>query len=225
MLLPWRFVAVMAVTSVGLSLTAQQPVRGSVVVLDRDQRPARDVDEAVVWLVRERAARAARPDTAEILTRRREFVPRVAVVTPGSAVRFPNHDSFNHNVFSLSEEAPFDLGLYGRNEVRATAFTRPGVIRVYCNVHATMSAFVVVVPEQLFARPAADGSFSIVNVPPGRYTLRAWHERAAQVIEREITVTAQGTDLVALTLDASGFRPEPHLNKYGQPYRAAGRRY
>lgn len=226
MLLAVRFAAVVAVTLTTLPLAAQQgEVRGTLTVLDRDNRAARDVDEAVVWLVRTRPARAGRPDTAEIVTRRREFLPRVAVVTPGDAVRFPNQDGFNHNVFSLSSEAPFDLGLYGRGEARAATFPTLGVVRVYCNVHASMSAFVVVVPEDLVARPAADGSFVIRDVPPGTYVLRAWHERAATVGEQEVTVTARAGEPIALTLDASGFRPEAHLNKYGQPYRAGGRRY
>lgn len=217
--------AVAAVTLAGGLAGQGVTVRGSLTVLDRDNRAARDVAEAVVWLVRQAPAAAARPDTAEIITDRREFRPRIAVVTPGDAVTFPNRDGFNHNVFSLSEEAPFDLGLYGRNQARAVTFPRPGIVRVYCNVHASMSAFVVVVPEALFARPDADGSFRIASVPPGRYTLHAWHERGAQVGQQDLVVTARAPEAIALTLDASGFRPQQHTNKYGQPYRAAGRRY
>ena len=220
------YVAVAAVTMAAASLAAQNAaVRGTVTVLERGNRAASDVDEAVVWLVRERPGRQGRPDTMEITARRREFLPHVAVVTPGDAVRFPNADGFNHNVFSLSAEGPFDLGLYGRGEARSAEFGRPGVIRVYCNVHASMSAYVVVVPDNLFARPAADGSFSIAGVPPGRYVLRAWHERATRAVEQEVVVGATGVADLTLSLDASGFRPEAHLNKYGQPYQAGGRRY
>ena len=113
------------------------------------------------------------------------------VVPVGSTVSFPNHDPFNHNVFSLSEENPFDLGLYGRDEVRSVRFARPGLVRVYCNVHAQMSALVVVRDNPWYAQPASDGSFTLGPVPPGSYALHAWHERAPE-LTRPLEVTADG---------------------------------
>ena len=95
------------------------------------------------------------PVQAEIGTADKAFSPHVLVVPVGSTVSFPNHDPFNHNVFSLSEENPFDLGLYGRGETRSVRFTRPGIVRVYCNVHAQMSALVVV-RDSPVVRPAAE---------------------------------------------------------------------
>ena len=77
---------------------------------------------------------------AEISTAEKAFSPHVLVLPVGSTVAFPNHDPFNHNVFSLSEEQPFDLGLYGRGEARSIKLERAGIIRVYCNVHSQMSA-------------------------------------------------------------------------------------
>ena len=198
-------------------------VTGRVTMLDKGDRPGEDIGQAVVWLERGTPAPPP-PVTAEIGTSDKSFAPHVLVVPVGSTVGFPNHDPFNHNVFSLSEENPFDLGLYGRGEVRSIRLDRAGVVRVYCNVHAQMSAIVVVRDTPWFAQPASDGSFTLPEVPPGRYTLRLWHERAEEV-SREITVPAAGLGDLTLALDARGYQFKPHLNKHGQPYPQQGRRY
>jgi plastocyanin len=197
-------------------------VRGRLTLLDKGNRPAEDVGQAVVWL--EGAVAAPTPAKVEITTADKSFTPHVLVVPVGSTVSFPNHDPFNHNVFSLSEEQPFDLGLYGRGETRSVRVTRPGIVRVYCNVHAQMSALVVVRDGPYVTQPAADGSFDLGGVPPGRYVLHAWHERAPEAT-RPINLPAAGLDGLSLTLDASGYRFKPHLNKFGQPYPQQGRRY
>jgi plastocyanin len=197
-------------------------VRGRLTLLDKGNRPAEDVGQAVVWL--EGASGPPAPVQAEITTADKSFTPHVLVVPVGSTVSFPNHDPFNHNVFSLSEEQPFDLGLYGRGETRSVRVTRPGIIRVYCNVHAQMSALLVVRDGPYVTQPSGDGSFDLGGVPPGNYILHAWHERAAEVT-RAIDVPAAGLDALSLTLDASGYRFKPHLNKFGQPYPQQGRRY
>jgi plastocyanin len=207
-------------------ITAAWPpgeVGGRITMFDKGDRPAEDVGQAVVWL-ESGAPRAVEPVTAEIGTSDKEFSPHVLVVPAGSTVGFPNHDPFNHNVFSLSEENPFDLGLYGRGETRTARFARPGIVRVYCNVHAQMSAIVVVRDNPYFAQPASDGSFTLPSVPPGRYRLHLWHERAPEVTQ-ELVVSDTGVGDLALELDARGYQFTPHLNKHGQPYPQQGRRY
>lgn len=197
---------------------------GQVRVLDRGGRVARDVDDAVVWLTGP-GVRIVPPDTVRVVTDDKEFVPRVTVVTVGSTVSFPNRDSFNHNVFSLSAEGPFDLGLYGRGEEASTTFPRPGLIKVYCNVHPEMSAFIHVVESSHFSRPLSDGTFAIEDVPAGTYTLIAWHERAAEQVATEVVVGRSNPRPVNIELDARGFTFEQHTNKYGRPYRRGRRRY
>jgi plastocyanin len=205
---------------------AQAPVEavsGRITMLDKGDRPAEDVGQAVVWLEADRAP-GATPLQAEISTAEKQFSPHILVVPAGSTVSFSNHDPFNHNVFSLSEENPFDLGLFGRGETRSTRFTRPGIVRVYCNVHAQMSALVVVRNNPYFSQPGADGSFSLPTVPKGDYQLHLWHERAPEVT-RPLSVPSGGIRDLALELDARGYRFKPHLNKFGQPYPQQGRRY
>jgi len=196
-------------------------VRGHLTVLDQGDRQAGDVGQAVLWLDGPAPVQAV---SVEMTTANKSFSPHVLVVPVGSTVSFPNHDPFNHNVFSLSEEQPFDLGLYGRGATRSVRFTRAGVIRVYCNVHAQMSALIVVRDGPHFAQPEGDGSFVLPQVPPGRYLLHAWHERAPELTQ-PLEVPPGGLADVALQLDARGYRFKPHLNKHGQPYPQEGRRY
>ena len=198
-------------------------VSGRITMLDKGDRPAEDIGQAVVWLEAP-SPPAPAPVTAEITTSEKAFAPHVLVVPVGSTVEFPNHDPFNHNVFSLSEESPFDLGLYGRGETRSVRFTKPDIVRVYCNVHAQMSAIVVVRDDPWFVQPGGDGSFTLPSVPAGSYRLHLWHERAEEVT-RDLSVPAEGLGDLTLELDARGYQFKPHLNKHGQPYPQQGRRY
>lgn len=198
-------------------------VGGRITIIDRGDRPAEDVGQAVAWLTTP-APVVTSPGSAQIGTEKKAFSPHVLVIPVGSTVSFPNHDPFNHNVFSLSVEAPFDLGLYSRGQARSVVFTRPGIVRVYCNVHAQMSAIVVVRDNPYFTQPSSDGSFTISGVQPGRYVLHVWHERAAEVT-RELEVPPAGIGDLHVELDARGYRFVPHLNKEGKPYRQQGRRY
>jgi len=226
MLIRYTALGVAAILLGGRPAAAQRGpvVSGKIVVLDKGNKPSTDVGQAVIWLESPRAVPVT-PMTAQVVTSDKEFKPRVVVVTVGSTVEFPNSDPFDHNVFSLSQEGLFDLGLYGRGMAKSARFTRPGIIRVYCNVHAQMSAFVVVRDSPFYAQPGGDGSFSIGAVPPGTYTLRAWHERAAELPPQAIQVGAQGVRGLELQLDARGYKFVQHLNKFGQPYPTRGRRY
>lgn len=211
-----------------LSATAQAPaprtvVSGRLTVMDRGNRSAGDVGQSVIWLEATAPGRLT-PTRTETFTEGKQFLPRVSVVPVGSTIAFPNHDPFNHNVFSLSPEARFDLGLYGRGEAKSAQFSRAGIVRVYCNVHPQMSAIVVVRDNPFFAQPGADGSFTLHDVPPGNYILHAWHERGGETT-RPVTVPATGVRNAALQLDARGYRFVQHLNKFGQPYTQQGRRY
>lgn len=200
-------------------------VTGRLKVLDRGGTTAQDVQQAAIWLTPASGTMPAlTPGRADITTENRTFSPHVTVVTVGSTVRFPNRDGFNHNVFSLTEGNSFDLGLYERGEGKTATFAAPGVVNVFCNVHSTMSALVIVRNSPWFTQPSADGSFTLGNVPPGPYVLHLWHERTAESTQ-PVTVTAQGLSLMDLQLDARGYAPKDHLNKFGRPYARTGRRY
>ena len=190
-------------------------VTGRIVILEKGNKPSPDLGDAVLYLEGSAAA-PVKPVTVEIAITDKTYAPHVVVVPLGSTVRFPNHDPFNHNVFSVSEPNQFDLGLYGRGEAKGHTFTNPGLVRVYCDVHPRMVAYVQVMANRYYAQPGTDGSFTIDNVPPGRYRLHVWHERIPAEIVRD--VTAGGDSAVQIALNARGYHWEPHRNKYGHDY-------
>ena len=116
------------------------------------------------------------PQRASMDQRNETFVPRVLAVTVGTTVDFPNSDRVYHNVFSLSNARRFDLGRYPVGRSRSVRFDRPGIVRVFCEIHSHMSAFILVFNHRYFAVTGADGRYEINRVPAGRYTLVAWHE-------------------------------------------------
>ena len=127
------------------------------------------------------------------------FVPRVTAITAGSTVDFPNDDAIFHNVFSLSRGATFDLGRYPRGESRSRRFATPGIVKVFCHLHSHMTALVRVFDHPLFARPDANGRFTLADVPPGRHRVVAWHERVGEVAH-EALVTEGGSVSLSFAL-------------------------
>lgn len=117
------------------------------------------------------------------------FVPHVLAVTVGTMVEFPNSDRTYHNVFSLSRARRFDLGRYAAGKSKSVRMDRPGVIRVFCDIHSHMNAFVLVFAHPFFDVTEPDGRFELANVPPGTYTVVGWHEGEPRV-ERSVTVAA-----------------------------------
>ena len=108
--------------------------------------------------------------------RNQTFLPYVLAIPVGTTVDFPNRDSTFHNVFSLSKTQRFDLGRYARGESRSVRFDRPGVVRVFCEIHSHMSAFILVFAHRYFATTDAEGHYRIAGIPPGEYRLVVWYD-------------------------------------------------
>jgi len=132
---------------------------------------------------------------AEVQQIDRRFMPELVVVPVGSTVSFPNMDPIFHNIYSLSKPKSFDLGSYDKGDTRKVTFPKPGIVDIYCHLHPNMSATVVVTPNRWYARPDHSGQYRIQNVPPGQYTLVAWH-KSAGFFRKTIQVKA-GDDSVA----------------------------
>jgi plastocyanin len=159
----------------------------------RAGRGTADVRRGLVYL--DTAPRGAfdepEPGHAVMDQRNETFVPRLLAVTTGTVVDFPNSDRTYHNVFSLSRARRFDLGRYASGRSKAVRFDRPGVVRVFCDIHSHMSAFVVVFNHPFFRVTDADGRYRLDNVPPGHYTVVGWYEGEARV-QGSATVAAGG---------------------------------
>jgi plastocyanin len=190
-------------------------INGRVEIVEKGGKKATDLADAVVFV--DGVKVRTKPARATITMKAKTFAPHVVVVPVGGTVEFPNEDPIFHNVFSVSGENRFDLDLYKRPKTGVWTFQAPGIVRVYCNIHPQMSAVVIVRDNPYFAKATADGSFAIDDVPAGRYTLKAWHERGNEAAV-DVTVPAQGPVGAKLVLDASGFKRLPHKKKDGKDY-------
>ena len=170
------------------------------------------------------------PARANLVQKRKLFTPHVLAVQMGTEVNLPNYDPIFHNAFSTFDGQVFDVGLYPPGTTRTVHFRREGVVRVFCNIHPTMSAVIVVVPSPWFGTTAAAGTWEISGVPEGEYRLSVFHERATPrtlaALSRRISVTS-GNDKITvpnIVISESGYLPVPHKNKYGRDYDPAAER-
>ncbi len=151
-------------------------------------------------------------------TERKMFVPSVLPVMQGALVVFPNADPILHNAFSTAQGNGFDTGVYGKGEGESNTFKNVGVVRVYCNVHHSMMANILVLNTPFFASPDAQGRFQFKNLPAGPGELFVWHERAT-LFRKALTVNANSAFVEPITMGLTKKRIPPHLNKFGRPYR------
>ncbi|MCU0302558.1 MAG: hypothetical protein MUC56_00650 [Thermoanaerobaculales bacterium] len=152
-----------------------------------------------------------------IAQKEKQFEPRVAIVSVGSTVDFPNFDRVFHNVFSLSSARSFDLGLYRNGSSKAVRFDHPGLVQIYCNIHPHMAAYLMIVDSRRHAVADGLGVATLDDVPPGRHTVAGWNVRGGRW-EREVTVRSGRTTDLEVEVDISSWRETRHLNKHGKEY-------
>lgn len=149
----------------------------------------------------------------------RRFAPDLLVISAGSTVAFPNLDPIFHNVFSLSKPRLFDLGNYVKGDSRSVTFNKPGIVYVNCHLHPNMAAAIVVTPTRWHAKADASGQYVLPDVPPGEYTVVAWH-KAAGFFRKIIHVTPHQTAVLDFfipigeteTLKPPGLNPRQGTN-------------
>src|SRR4051794_1537653 len=206
-------------------------VRGKISIQEANGKRAKplQVSNVVVWLndanpqtgtlVRAKAVKA------KMLQKNKTFTPHVLAIPVGSTVEFPNADPIFHNAFSNYNGQIFDIGLYPPGSSRSVKFQKPGVVRVFCNIHSSMSAVIVVLASRSFATSDTDGSFEMEDVPDGSYTLGIYYEQATEAtlsaLQKNVSVGSGTVDLGTIPISESGYLSIPHLNKYGKLYPSA----
>jgi plastocyanin len=187
-----------------------------------------DESQVVVWLTPLDAPAPADPavpaaaKTPELVQRNKSFEPHIIVVQLGSLIEFPNEDPFFHDIFSMYDGKRFDLGLYEAGTSRSVRFDRPGVSFLFCNIHAEMSAVVVVVNTPYFALSDRAGHVTIPNVPDGRYQMHVWYERSLpenlKGLSRIVTISENARALGRIHVIDNPKYTFAHKNKYGEDY-------
>jgi plastocyanin len=191
---------------------------------DPNVRKHRDYSGVVVWL----EPIAGAPEVpgkvahAQMIQRNKTFSPHVLPILVGTVVNFPNEDPIFHNAFSNYDGQVFDIGLYAPGTTRSIAFRREGVVRVFCNIHPTMSAVILALKSPYFAATDQSGEFEIAGVPPGPYRMHVFHERATEqtldALARTVEVSGDQVQLMPISVSESGYLQVPHKNKYGRDY-------
>jgi plastocyanin len=167
--------ALLILIAVSSAVAAEQSagiIKGSVTV---GGRPAGDAVVSLEGVPRQAGAPAPAASKAVIDQKDLKFIPRVIAVMVGKTVDFPNSDKTFHNVYSNSEAKKFDLGLYASGQSRSVNFDKPGVVKILCNVHPNMEAYVVVKEHPFFSVSDARGNYSIGTAPLGKYRVEVWH--------------------------------------------------
>jgi len=178
---------------------------------------AGDITDAVVFFEPDNGTRGhLPPDTATMLMRHKRFRPHVLAVTIGSSVSFPNDDPILHNAFSTSPGNQFDLGLYRNGASKRVTFRHGGLVRVFCNVHHQMFAYILVLDTPYFMHVQADGKFDLHGLPSGPGELVIWHPRTS-VWRRHLASLAAALSTIRLRVIRTGV--PAHFNKYGKPYK------
>ncbi len=216
----------LALLVAGSLIAAQAATVTGQVELTNSLNPAvhkhKDYSGVVIWLEPVERGTPPVPKVVKMLQLDKHFMPHVLAIPVGGTVEFPNLDPFYHNAFSNFSGQPFDTGLYAPTTTQSVTFKHSGIVRVFCNIHSTMSAIIAVVPTTYYAVTPESGKFAIAGVPPGEYQFHIFHERAQpanlKFLEHRVTVPEAGLALPLISVTETGYVPAPHLDKHGKPY-------
>jgi len=218
----WRWVICFSVVAFGADAAL---ISGTVILRDSHVEAVSkrgDYSGVVVSLTPIGAPSATPPvKHVTMVQKSKSFTPHLLPIVAGTTVDFPNFDPIFHNAFSSFNGQIFDVGLYPPGSSRSVRFTRTGVVRVFCNIHPSMSAIILVLSTPYFTKTSKDGSFSI-DVPPGSYELNVFHERATeqtlQQLSQRVLAAGAPIKLPPIMVSEAGYLPLPHKNKYGRDY-------
>lgn len=146
----------------------------------------------------------------------KEYRPGAMYIRVGDSIGFKNSDRFRHNVFSLSSPNQFDLGTYRAGKTVEQVFRRPGLVKVYCNIHRSMVSFIWVGKSDWGTVAEKDGSFTIKGIPPGEYELTAWNVRGR--FQETVVLRSAANKELSITIDSRKYIPKLHNNKFGADY-------
>ena len=145
--------------------------------------PQRELRNAVVWIESPPATvpAPALPQKVEMDQNKCVFVPHIVIIAAGGTVDFLNSDRLLHNIHTTPKINPPINRTQPKDRTIPFIFEKPEIVRINCDLHSWMQAWVVVAAHPFYALTGADGQFSFDNLPPGQYKLQVWHERLGTV--------------------------------------------
>ncbi len=200
------------------SVSYAHDVSGTLEIILKGDKKKDDVSSAVVYLDELKEATVTPAEMKKdfsMSTKNKELTPRAMVVPIGAKVAFPNYDPIFHNLFSVSVPNDFDLGLYKGGASKSQTFTKPGIVRVFCNVHPQMSATIIIANSSYFTTADKSGNFNLGQIPDGTYMLRAYSEEGQAEQKIQVSTTPLNAKL---SIDGRNFKKLKHKNKFGKDY-------
>lgn len=193
-------------------------LKGKIEVYTKDGKAKEDNSNVVVFLDSVESKEPFLPPAVNPVMHQtgKKFSPEVLPVLAGTTVDFPNDDNVFHNVFSLSKPKPFDLGIYKQKTTKQVTFDEPGLVKVYCNIHPNMTAYILVLSSPYFALTDKEGNFVISGIPDENYTVRAW-QRFGPEAEEDISFYESKEMSINLRLTEEKVSIK-HKNKWGRDY-------
>ncbi len=177
-------------------------------------------DPIVVWLTGSNLTAPSQVNNRfEIVTKNKQFVPHVLAVPKGAKVHFPNSDPIIHNVFSVSGANAFDAGRYPEGQGVSHQFEHEGLVKVFCNVHHEMNAYIMIADTPHIAYVGPNGKFQFQNLLPGEYSIQAFHPHG-KLVQEQVRIVAAQTANAQLSLSLKEKRIA-HRNKIGKRYKRA----
>ena len=177
---------------------------GEVAKQDMEIGPDRGIKDVFVYVKSGISGTYPPPAAAAVIDQRGcTYHPHVFGMVAGQSLDILNSDDTLHNIHSLPEKnESFNLGMPVKGMKYTKKFDKPEVmIRIKCDVHDWMSAYCGVVSHPFFAVTAADGTYTIKDLPAGTYTIEAWHEKLGTQTQ-QVTVGATESKPVAFTFKA-----------------------
>jgi plastocyanin len=162
--------------------------------------PAGELANVIVYVKNAPATPA--PSTPALLDQQGcKYIPHVSAVQVGQPIQIKNSDNTLHNVHAMpAVNSQFNEGQPVQGMVSTKKFDKVEVtpFRIKCDVHGWMKSYMAVLPHSYHSVSQPNGQFSIGNLPPGNYTLVAWHEKYGQQ-EQQVTVGAKEQKQVTFT--------------------------
>ena len=164
--------------------------------------PERGIKNVVVSLanISKGKPQPALPENPRLVQEQCWFSPHVLLVPAASTVDLFNNDNVMHNIHTVSQINPSINKAHPTFRKKLNfALRKPEMIQAKCDIHPWMSAWFIVTAHPYYAVTEANGAFTLTDVPPGTYTLQAWHETLGTQT-RQVSVSANGESTVVFEL-------------------------
>jgi len=151
------------------------------------------LENVVVYISAGAPEESAPSQPVQVVQKGCRFAPHIVAMQTGQPVQMINEDSTSHNIHPLAtNNREWNKAEPPGTTPLTESFARPEFISVKCNVHPWMHAYFAVLKTSHYAVTGDNGAFSLNSLPPGKYTITAWHETLGTQTQ-EINITGNET--------------------------------